>query len=107
MRRLPTPTRARALLGVAPDATPAEIRAAFRSTVRRDRPDLDGLSGAATVELVGARDILLAMAEDDAPRASGYAAPRAPAPRTTSGRRHRIVRPADEVAWLLWRPATI
>jgi hypothetical protein len=40
--------RARALLGVAPDATTDDVRAAYRRLVRRHHPDLAGPSAATT-----------------------------------------------------------
>lgn len=62
--RLPTPSQARQLLDVADGASVADVRSAFRASVRRQRPDLGGLSGEATRDLVAARDLLVALAED-------------------------------------------
>jgi hypothetical protein len=49
---------ARAILGVGPDATPAEIRAAYRRLIRMAHPDKGGTSGLAA-QLNAARDVLL------------------------------------------------
>jgi hypothetical protein len=49
---------ARAILGVGPEATPAEIRAAHKRLMRRAHPDAGGTSGLAA-QLNAARDRLL------------------------------------------------
>jgi hypothetical protein len=49
---------ARALLGVGPDATPAEIRAAHSRLIRMNHPDAGGTDGLAA-QLNAARDRLL------------------------------------------------
>jgi hypothetical protein len=54
---------ARAILGVGPEATPAEIRAAHKRLMRRAHPDAGGTSGLAA-QLNAARDRLLEKAED-------------------------------------------
>ena len=46
------------LLGVAPDATPAEIKAAYVRLMQRAHPDAGGSKGLAT-QLNAARDVLL------------------------------------------------
>jgi hypothetical protein len=53
---------ARSILGVGPEATPAEIRAAHKRLMRRAHPDQGGTSGLAA-QLNAARDRLLAEAE--------------------------------------------
>ena len=49
---------ARSILGVGPDATPAEVRAAHKRLIRRAHPDTGGTSGLAA-QLNAARDRLL------------------------------------------------
>jgi hypothetical protein len=85
--RLPTPSQARQLLDVADGASVADVRSAFRASVRRQRPDLGGLSGEATSELVAARDLLVALAEDHI--ADGV----------HHGPRSRILRGTDPAPW--------
>lgn len=50
---------ATALLGVPPDATPQEVREAYRRLMRRAHPDTGGTQGLAA-QLNRARDVLLA-----------------------------------------------
>jgi DnaJ domain len=54
----PSAAKARALLGVGPDATPQEIQAAYLRLIRTVHPDRGGTSGLAA-ELNAARDRLL------------------------------------------------
>lgn len=55
-------TRARAarILGVDDPTDPAAVRRAFRSALRRERPDLGGMSAERLSRLMAARDMLLA-----------------------------------------------
>lgn len=53
-----TLTEARDLLGVSPDATPAEIKAAYVRLMQRAHPDAGGSKGLAA-QLNAARDLLL------------------------------------------------
>ena len=48
------------LLGCRADAPPAEVRAAYRRALKRDRPDLGAVDGTWTVQVQRARDVLLA-----------------------------------------------
>lgn len=56
---------ASALLRCRPDASEAEVRAAFRRALLRDRPDLDEVDGEWTVRLQQAREVLLSGARPD------------------------------------------
>ncbi|MBO9560751.1 MAG: DnaJ domain-containing protein [Caulobacter sp.] len=54
----PSLTEARAILGVGPDATKAEIQAAYARLIRMAHPDKGGTAGLAA-QLNAARDLLL------------------------------------------------
>jgi hypothetical protein len=69
------------LLGVAPDAPAAEVRAAFRVGVRQQHPDRSGRPGSVAVSrLVEARRTLLAPALAPAPAAPTTTPPAPPRP---------------------------
>lgn len=59
------PSAAARLLGCRAGATSAEVRAAFRRSVKAMRPDLGGVEGDLVVQLQGARDVLIALAPPD------------------------------------------
>ncbi len=56
---------AETLLGCRRGATRAEVQAAYRRTLHKERPDLGGVDGARVRELQAARDLLLAFAPPD------------------------------------------
>jgi curved DNA-binding protein len=59
------------VLGVDPDATPREIRAAFRALALRVHPDRPGGDARAFAEARQAHDEMLARAQAPAPRGDG------------------------------------
>jgi hypothetical protein len=98
---------ARRLLGVAPAASHAEVRAAFRQAIRRVHPDSGGPAGAsagtAVTALIAAyRTVRAAPASAPAPRVrtgppEPPTAPTAPSPIAVTGDTISVARPLAEV----------